>query len=112
IDAARALAEFERKRKAGLPLDDVFDELERELALDEDENENEGDADAADVDDGDPDDSDAGERAVPKGDADEVSPAPDFPGVVSAMITEFLWETGRDSGALRAEDMAGLESFG
>jgi hypothetical protein len=92
-DAARALAEFEAKRKAGLPLEEVFDDLERQLALDE-----VPDEDAEDVAEG--------------GDPAEVSPAPDFPGVVSAMITEFLWETGRDSGAVRADEMAGLESFG
>jgi hypothetical protein len=100
IDAARALAEFEKKRKAGVPLDDVFDELERELALDEEE----GDGGEIELEDG--------EGAAPARDAEELSPVPDFPGVVSAMITEFLWETGRDAGAVRAEDMAGLESFG
>ncbi len=85
VDTARALAEFEAKRKAGLPLDQLFSDLEKELAL---------------------------EEASGIGDLEEASPAPDFPGVVGAMITEFLWETERDAGSARVEDLRPLESFG
>jgi hypothetical protein len=85
VDTARALAEFEAKRKAGLPLEQIFSDLEKELALE----------DGSDV-----------------ADAEEVSPAPDFPGVVGAMITEFLWETEREAGPERVLELRPLESFG
>lgn len=85
VDAARALAEFETKRKAGLPLDQIFSDLEKELCLEE------------------------GTEAADPG---ESSPAPDFPGVVGAMITEFLWETEREAGPARAAELRPIESFG
>src|SRR6185369_13207547 len=65
---ARAVAEFERKRKAGAPLEAAFQELERDLDL----------ADPTSAND------------------EEEAPVPDFPGVVGAMIEEFLWETRGD----------------
>jgi hypothetical protein len=85
VDTARALAEFEAKRKAGLPLEQIFSDLEKELAL---------------------------EDAEDGADPDEAAPAPDFPGVVGAMITEFLWETERDAGPERARELRRVESFG
>jgi hypothetical protein len=42
----------------------------------------------------------------------EDSPAPDFPGVVGAMIEEFLWETGLESGAARVAELDRVKSFG
>lgn len=81
-DVARALAAFEEKRKRGAPLDQVLRELEEELALDDEPAEDEDDS------------------------------APDFPGVVGAMITEFLWETETTSGPARAAEFRPLESFG
>jgi hypothetical protein len=82
-DVAEVVAAFDQKRKNGAPLDVVFAELEAEL-------------DVAD--------ESAGE--------DEVDAAPDFPGVVAAMITEFLWETEQESGAARALALRPIESFG
>ena len=40
--------------------------------------------------------------------AEEESPAPDFPGVVGAMVDEFLWETERGAGSAGAERMTCL----
>lgn len=41
---------------------------------------------------------------------DEDSPAPDFPGVVGAMVQEFLWEETRGEPG-RAEELAGLDQL-
>lgn len=63
-DGARgAVAVFDNGRRAGQNLDELFGALERDLDLDEDS------------------------------DDEEDTPAPDFPGVVGAMVEEFLWET-------------------
>jgi hypothetical protein len=83
LNVAEAVAAFDEKRKNGAPLDVVFAELEAELDV----------ADDA----GTEDDSDA---------------APDFPGVVAAMITEFLWETEREHGVTRARELRSIEAFG
>ena len=82
IDVVRSIAEFDRKRRSGLPLEQVFRELERDLALD-----------------------DAPEE-------DDDTPAPDFPGVVDAMIDEFLWETSAERGPSAARELESLRSFG
>lgn len=82
-DVARAVEAFVEKRKLGAPLDVVFAELEAELEV-EDETTGEDEADAV----------------------------PDFPGVVGAMITEFLWETEQTQGAARALELRPIEPFG
>jgi hypothetical protein len=47
------------------------------------------------------------------GDADEGDEAtPDFPGVVLAVVEEFLWETGREHGPEAAERMSDLRGLG
>lgn len=79
---ADAVAAFERKRKNGESLDRALLELEQALAL--------GSA----------------------SEDEEETPAPDFPGVVGAMIEEFLWETAQQFGPDRAREMECLRSFG
>ncbi len=79
---AEALAEFDRARASGSPLDQSFDALERALELD---------------------------REV---DPDEAAPAPDFPGAIAALVEEFLWELERTEGAASARACACLRSLG
>jgi hypothetical protein len=81
VDVERSIAEFDRKRQSGVPLEQLFQELERDLAIDD--LEDEGD-----------------------------SPAPDFPGVVGAMIEEFLWEQEREHGADATRELGLLRTFG
>lgn len=81
-DVARAVARFEERRRAGEPMTRLLDELERELALG--------------------DDPDRGES----------DPIPDFPGVVGAMVEEFLWETSAREGAEAVERHANLRDLG
>ncbi len=81
-DVAEAVAAFEEKRKQGTPLDQVFAELEAELEVDDE-----------------------------SGD-DDTDVVPDFPGVVGAMITEFLWETETTVSPARARELRPVESFG
>jgi hypothetical protein len=81
-DVARAVARFEERRRAGEPLTRILDDLERELALE------------------DPADPDASE------------PTPDFPGVVAAMVEEFLWETGARDGAAASQRHENLRGLG
>lgn len=69
LDVDEALAEFDRGRESGGDLDDLFGELERNLGL----------ASGGDV------------------EPDDAAPAPDFPGVVGAMVAEFRWELAADS---------------
>lgn len=84
-DVARAVAAFEERRRQGAPAEELLGELERELALDEVEDES---AEAED------------------------EAAPDFPGVVGAMVTEFLWETSTLHGVARAREFESLTRFG
>jgi hypothetical protein len=85
LDVASAVAEFDRKRREGAPLEQVFRELERDLDLDDEE---------------------------PDGDSEEEdATVPDFPGVVDAMVEEFLWDEERVNGsgsALRFQVLRGL----
>ncbi len=83
-DVAAAVAEFDRKRRAGAPLEVVFQDLERDLGL----------ADGV------------------EGSDEEDTPAPDFPGVVAAMIEEFLWDEGREHGPESTRRYSGLRSLG
>jgi hypothetical protein len=82
-DASAALAAFDARRAEGKDLELCFRELERDLGLDETD-----------------------------GDEEEDPGAPDFPGVVGAMVEEFLWETEREEGAARAQAFAPLRLFG
>lgn len=83
-DVADVLAEFERRRQNGMPVAPLLDELEQRLALDE----------------------------IPDGTSEEDTPAPDFPGVVGAMVEEFLWETSAEHGAGVRDELEILQSFG
>ena len=78
-DASSALEAFDRGRLAGRDVEELFDDLERDLAL-------------------------AGDEGPGELDEGALSPAPDFPGVVGAMVDEFLWERGR-----KGADVASLE---
>ncbi len=82
-DVASAVARFEERRRAGEPVTALLEQLERELALGED-----------------------AERGS------ESDPIPDFPGVVGAMVEEFLWETSANSGAEASERHANLRDLG
>lgn len=83
-DVATAVAEFDRKRREGAPLDEVFRDLEEDLGLAEAGGESE----------------------------EEDTPAPDFPGVVAAMIEEFLWDERREHGEAASLRYDGLRSLG
>lgn len=81
-----ALASFDAGRAAGRDLDELFEDLSRNLGLDEG-------------------------AAI---DPDEHEPAPDFPGVVPAMIGEFRWEVERFEGreaAARHEPLEALAEY-
>lgn len=81
VDVQQAVAEFERRREQGVPLERAFDQLANELGLD----------------------AEPGEE--------DLAPAPDFPGVVGAVIEEFLWESSELRGEPRAE-LESVRSFG
>jgi hypothetical protein len=85
LEVEQAVAKFDRGRAEGRDLELLFSDLERDLALD------------------------AGDEPAD----DDL--APDFPGVVGAMVEEFLWETEREqgpeaTGKLRV--LARLSAFG
>lgn len=80
-DVRAALAEFDRGRSEGKDLESLFQELERSLGL--------------------------GSVA----DEEEDVVAPDFPGVVGAMVEEFLWDTGRERGEEAAQPLQCLRLF-
>ncbi|HVS17573.1 MAG TPA: hypothetical protein VMT18_03150 [Planctomycetota bacterium] len=82
LDASAAIDAFDRGRAEGRDLEELFRDLERDLGL-------EGDDDAGDED-----------------------LAPDFPGVVEAMVEEYLWELERTAGADAARAQTGLRAFG
>ncbi|MEX1023802.1 MAG: hypothetical protein WD226_01890 [Planctomycetota bacterium] len=81
-DVGRALESFDERRRAGGDLEELFQMLERDLGLD---------------------DSDSGEADTP---------APDFPGVVGAVVEEFLWEVAERDGEAASREHAGLRTFG
>ncbi|MDP6540273.1 MAG: hypothetical protein QF410_12100 [Planctomycetota bacterium] len=82
-DAARALEEFDRARRAGLDVDSSIAALERQLGLDQ------------------LDEDEEPERE-----------APDFPGVVAAMIEEFLWDVAREEGPDTAATLDSVRLLG
>lgn len=83
-DARAALAAFDRGRAAGQDLEQLFRELERDLGIDE------GEEDSAEL---------------PEG-------VPDFPGVIAAVVEEFLWEVEREHGPERARRWSVLRTLG
>ncbi len=83
-DVATAVARFEERRQAGEPVAKLLDELERDLALEEPGGESDTDGD----------------------------PIPDFPGVVGAMVEEFLWEASTREGDAAAVRHANLRDLG
>jgi len=86
MDPTEAIAAFDRGREKGSDLDALFDTLEHDLVLDED------------------------------AESDDGATAPDFPGVVGAMVEEYLWETSHQPGASASAEptpeSALLRSFG
>lgn len=80
VDVAAAMKAFDEGRAEGRDLEQLFDELERDLGIDEDDNE---------------------EEAI----------APDFPGVVGAMVEEYLWELEQEQGPEAAAAHAVLRRF-
>jgi len=82
LPVAEALARFDEERAAGRPVDASFDELERALELSDEP------------------------------DPDELAPAPDFPGAVSALVDEFLWDLGRTEGEAAARACEPLRTLG
>lgn len=82
-DVAAAVERFEEGRRAGLPMTKLLDELERALALEE-----------------------------PAPTDEDADPIPDFPGVVGAMVEEFLWESSANSGSAAADRHANLRDLG
>lgn len=82
-NVAEAIAEFDEKRAQGGDLDELFRELEQRLALDD------------------------GASGF-----DDAPDAPDFPGVVGAMIEEYLWELERERGEKERQDNELLRLFG
>ncbi len=82
VQVETALARFRQGTQEGRPLSQMLDELERELDI----------------------------SIEP--DEDELAPAPDFPGVVGAMVTEFLWETAAEHGVQAAAELRSLETLG
>ena len=84
-NAQAAIEAFDRGRREGRDLETLFRELERDLEIESDTY--------------DPDGIDG-------------APAPDFPGVVAAMVEEFLWETGRVRGEAASREVAMVRAFG
>jgi hypothetical protein len=84
-DARAAIEAFDAGRRAGKDLETLFRELERDLEL---------------------------ESETYDPDAIDGAPAPDFPGVVGAMIEEFLWELGRTRGEAESVEASVVRAFG
>jgi hypothetical protein len=80
-DVRTAVEAFERGRRAGRDIEQLLGELERDLEL-------------------------TGEDEEP---AEEL--APDFPGVVGAMVEEYLWELELERGSAAARAHSGLRKF-
>jgi hypothetical protein len=81
-DVHAALAAFDRGRAEGRDLEQLFCALEADLGVEPDE---------------------------PEEDDERV---PDFPGVVGAVIEEFLWDVEREAGADQARRLSGLRRLG
>lgn len=81
-DVGAALAAFDEGRAAGKDLESCFQQLERDLGLEPEAQDEDGEG------------------------------VPDFPGVVGAMIEEFLWDVAREQGQAQAEVHAVLRCLG
>jgi hypothetical protein len=82
IDVAAAISAFDQGREAGRDLEQLFQELERDLGLEGDE----------------------------EGREDE--PVPDFPGAVGAVVEEYLWDLARQGEDELARAHAVLRKLG
>ncbi len=80
-DVQSALAAFDQGRAAGKDLEELFAALARDLGI--------GDLD----------------------DEEEDATSPDFPGVVAAMVEEFLWDVGREEGPAAVETLEPIWLF-
>lgn len=89
-DARAAVDAFARGRASGVDLELLLRNLERDLELG----------------------ADASDEPADEGEGEEVdSPVPDFPGVVGALVTEFLWEVGVEGGEETAARYACLDAL-
>lgn len=86
VDPRGALEAFDRGRSAGADLEQLFRTLEQELGVEVEE-----------------------PAPLEEGDSGGV---PDFPGVVGAMVEEFLWDVKREQGEAVAQRWAGLRRLG
>lgn len=84
LETRAALEAFDRGRAKGRDLEQLFRELARDLGVDDGE----------------------------EGSAEEEQGTPDFPGVVGAMVEEFLWEIEREQGSERARSWGVLRELG
>lgn len=83
-DVRTAIDAFDRGRREGRDLDALFRQLELDLEL---------------------------EPETYDPDAIDGAPAPDFPGVVGAMVEEFLWETERTRGSAASAECQVVRAF-
>ena len=86
-EVRRAVAELDRSLRSGQEVNSSFDELERALGLDEVQDEEDLAARREALAELENDDEEEAEEVLEEGDR-----VPDFPGVVGAMVEEFLWE--------------------
>jgi hypothetical protein len=84
-DVRAALEVFDRGRGEGKDLDSLFSELERSLGLESEPTEEE---------------------------QGEDSDTPEFPGIVRALVEEFLWDQEREKGVEHARRLEGLRVLG
>jgi len=90
-DTRAALEAFDRGRAEGKDLEQLFRQLERDLGI-EDESGNQG--------------------ATTEEEEGVELEAPDFPGVIGAMVEEFLWEAERAHGTEQARRWGVLRALG
>lgn len=102
IDVRRAVDELDRRLRAGEDVGRSFDELEQALGLDrlgdEEPGTHTGSARAA--------------APGPEQPAEVGDTVPDFPGVVGAMVEEYLWEADFEGEPVPSEDAGTLRLFG
>ena len=84
VDVQAAVSAFDRGRREGRDLEQLFRELEQDLGLEDEEEE----------------------------EACEEAPVPDFPGAVGAVVEEYLWDLERQGLQERAREHACLRKLG